>query len=295
MYKSVLVAMLGMIMLSKAEPNNVASPDDVQVRLGEDAVLVCITRIDFKFCSFKSPAGKLFTMDPALHYKRISYHGDNPVRDCGLKISGVSEEDNGVWKCEITLVSEDGFAFQEVREAEVMVLRTPQSGAVGTEGEIPTVNMFTAEPPELTIGQLTIEELEDAFNLLDTDGNGKITKEQMQQLLLKIYPTLVPAMLESGVTMDMCMAIVDTDEDDMITLEEITTGWPKLDDDEHSYGALIKVFDNDGSGGLNEEEMSEVAAKMMGGGYIFPFPSMDQNGDGELSAQEIKTSDAFGW
>merc|ERR1719186_1727319 len=91
---------------------------------------------------------------------------------------------------------------------------------------------------------------------------------------------------------DLAMAMADTDGDGMVSLEEINKASDKEGASEAASNALVKVFDKDGSGALNVAEMTEVDKQMMGGqmgGMVgFMVGMLDQDGDGELNAKELK-------
>jgi len=78
--------------------------ESVEVREGEEAILTCTTPSDILFCTFRSPTDETYIMSPDIPYEngRIVYHGDNPKKDCGLKITNVQEIDNGEWRCLLT-------------------------------------------------------------------------------------------------------------------------------------------------------------------------------------------------
>ena len=73
--------------------------ESVEVRAGEEARLTCTTQSDLEFCQFEDPAGESFIMSVGGSYQdgRLSYHGEDPKKECGIRIENVRESDNGNW------------------------------------------------------------------------------------------------------------------------------------------------------------------------------------------------------
>ena len=78
---------------------SVAGLESVEVRAGEEARLTCTTQSDLEFCQFEDPAGESFIMSVGGSYQdgRLSYHGEDPKKECGIRIENVRESDNGNW------------------------------------------------------------------------------------------------------------------------------------------------------------------------------------------------------
>ena len=76
-----------------------AGLESVEVRAGEEARLSCTTEADLAFCQFEDPAGETFILNSDSVYQdgRLSYHGKDPKKDCGIRIGNVKESDNGNW------------------------------------------------------------------------------------------------------------------------------------------------------------------------------------------------------
>ena len=74
--------------------------ESVEVLTGEEAILSCTTQSDIYLCQFGKPSGEeivVTTQGMIAIYGRLSYHGEDPKKDCGIKISNVQEVDNGTW------------------------------------------------------------------------------------------------------------------------------------------------------------------------------------------------------
>ena len=73
--------------------------ESVEVRAGEEARLSCGTQSDIVLCLFEDPAGESFLMEEGKDYQsgRLSYHSEDPKKECGIRIGNVQESDNGKW------------------------------------------------------------------------------------------------------------------------------------------------------------------------------------------------------
>lgn len=117
-------------------PVSVGNPS-IQVKQGEDALLSCDTKESILFCTFTSPTGEIFNMIPDLKYKqRYEFHGENTQEDCGIKITDVQDEDNGDWKCDITVKDESGSAKKGEGQANVLVIKAPTAVSIAEGSEM---------------------------------------------------------------------------------------------------------------------------------------------------------------
>jgi len=118
----------------------VSGLESVEVREGEEARLTCSTSsADIVFCQFEDPSGKSFIMKENLPYEdgRLTYHGEDPTKDCGIRIANVRESDNGKWTCTLTvLVNGQGQGVKD--EASVIVSRPPADIHLEVDGEVKT-------------------------------------------------------------------------------------------------------------------------------------------------------------
>jgi len=110
--------------------------ESVEVREGEEAILTCTTPSDILFCTFRSPTDETFIMSPDIPYEngRIVYHGDNPKKDCGLKITNVQEIDNGEWRCLLTARVEEQVKKGE-KTALITVAKPPSEIFMEVDGD----------------------------------------------------------------------------------------------------------------------------------------------------------------
>jgi len=131
--------LLAVIIQAQCEVS-VSGLESVEVREGEEARLTCSTSsADIVFCQFEDPSGKSFIMKENLPYEggRLTYHGEDPTKDCGIRIANVRESDNGKWTCTLTvLVAGQGVGVKD--EASVIVSRPPADIHLEVEGQVKT-------------------------------------------------------------------------------------------------------------------------------------------------------------
>jgi len=131
--------LLAVIIQAQCEVS-VSGLQSVEVREGEEARLTCSTSsADIVFCQFEDPSGNSFIMKENLPYEdgRLTYHGENPTKDCGIRIANVRESDNGKWTCTLTvMVNGQGQGVKD--EASVIVSRPPADIHLEVEGQVKT-------------------------------------------------------------------------------------------------------------------------------------------------------------
>ncbi|MFN4157438.1 MAG: EF-hand domain-containing protein [Gemmobacter sp.] len=106
-----------------------------------------------------------------------------------------------------------------------------------------------------------------AFEALDTDGDGRITREEMQaQRAARV-------------------AALDADGDGKITLEELKAHHMRQAEDraERMARRMIESMDSDGDGALSAAELAAGPAPMMA-----MFDRIDTDGDGAISKDEAE-------
>lgn len=128
------LAVISSVLFSVRGDNvDVASQKEVSVRPDEEADLSCTTESKIRYCSFVNPAGEIFTIDPEIEYEnRISFLGTDPTKDCGIKIKGVKESDNGVWTCKITAIINKA-PVKGSNTINLSVLKAPTSVSLNVE------------------------------------------------------------------------------------------------------------------------------------------------------------------
>jgi len=115
--------------------DQVQPSSNVEVKLGEEALLECKIPSSISFCTFVSPSNSQYTIKKGLSHDdgRITYNGEDESKDCGIKINNVQEKDNGDWKCVLT-VCESGNCKQEEGVAEVTVIKAPKRVYIENQG-----------------------------------------------------------------------------------------------------------------------------------------------------------------
>jgi len=114
---------------------SVAGLESVEVRAGEEAMLSCTTQSDLAFCQFEDPAGETFILSSDSVYQdgRLSYHGKDPKKDCGIRIGNVKESDNGNWTCKL-YIKHEGNTINVKKQAAVIVSKPPTSIHIEVDG-----------------------------------------------------------------------------------------------------------------------------------------------------------------
>jgi len=114
---------------------SVAGLESVEVRAGEEARLSCTTQSELEFCQFEDPAGETFILKEGAAYQsgRLSYHGEDIKKDCGIRIANVQESDNGNWTCKL-YIKHDGNLVNVKDQAAVIVSKPPTSIHIEVDG-----------------------------------------------------------------------------------------------------------------------------------------------------------------
>ena len=88
-----------------------------KVRTDDLAELSCSTSPshNIQFCVFTKPDGTSFILKKNFTYEdgRLTYAGEDESTDCGVRILGVEEKDNGEWKCFITTIKDGQYVTVE--------------------------------------------------------------------------------------------------------------------------------------------------------------------------------------
>lgn len=138
------------------------------------------------------------------------------------------------------------------------------------------------------ISEADTKDLREAFQGLDKNGDGRLSKEE---LLLLYRTTLGDA--EADVEANKLIANVDTDHSGFIDYSEFLKA--SLDRSKHlckqNLEVTFKAFDVDGSGQISAVELKAVLAGGEGcedGVWNALIQEADQNGDGQLDIKEFK-------
>jgi calcium-dependent protein kinase len=131
------------------------------------------------------------------------------------------------------------------------------------------------------------KELTDAFRVLDSNGDGRLSREE----LLEGYKQHMP--LEDAVkAVDAVLARVDVDHSGFIDYSEfvLASADYHLLLSQSNLEAAFNMFDKDGSGKISSEElkaMLETHAEVSEEVWTALVKQADQNGDGEIEFKEF--------
>ncbi|URE24966.1 hypothetical protein MUK42_18793 [Musa troglodytarum] len=131
----------------------------------------------------------------------------------------------------------------------------------------------------------------DLFNMFDCDGDGKITKRELEAVLRRLVPD--PPTAEEVASM---VAEMDRDGDGCISLEEFAALGPALaagaGGGESELREAFAVFDADGDGKISAEELLGVFATLGDGGCTLEdcrrmIGGVDADGDGFVGFEDF--------
>ena len=132
------------------------------------------------------------------------------------------------------------------------------------------------------------KELAKQFQLLDTNGDGVLSKEEIIQGYKKIFGAV------DEESIDKMMKSVDLDGNGVIDYNEFIScalSKEKVVTDKN-LKACFKAFDSDGSGNISAEELMSIFSKSAKESDKKVFEDMikevDKDGDGEISYEEFK-------
>ena len=132
------------------------------------------------------------------------------------------------------------------------------------------------------------KELREAFQALDKNGDGRLSKEE----LLSLYKTTLGD-VDAQTEANKLLANVDTDRSGFIDYSEFLKA--SLDRSKHlckqNLEVTFKAFDVDGSGQISAVELKAMLAGEEGceeGVWRALIQEADQNGDGQLDIKEFK-------
>lgn len=143
---SALAPVLLLAVSVSANNLDVQAKGSVSVRPGEEAELSCTTDAKVKFCTFFSPDGSSYGIDPDINnYANHVFYADS----CAIRVK-TQETDNGEWRCEITSVI-DGSAVQGSNSITLTVLKAPGNVKLNVNEEVNVI------PPETGINNVKCE------------------------------------------------------------------------------------------------------------------------------------------
>lgn len=83
--------------------------NEITIKKGEPFELLCAADIKVRACTIQTPYGETMVMWPGAAYEngRITKHGGEE-KECGIKVNGAQDTDNGSWECIISAQGPEG-------------------------------------------------------------------------------------------------------------------------------------------------------------------------------------------
>lgn len=131
-------------------------------------------------------------------------------------------------------------------------------------------------------------QMKEVFKSLDTDGNGKLSKEE----LIEAYSKSMPEE-QAREIVEAVMSKVDADKSGFIDYSEfcLATASDKVILSKNNMEAAFRMFDKDGSGSITVAELKEMLGdEVLASNAVWEqlICQADQNGDGEIDLKEFK-------
>jgi len=130
--------------------------------------------------------------------------------------------------------------------------------------------------------------MKEVFKSIDTDGNGRLSKEE----LIAAYSQSMPEE-EARATVEAVMSKVDADKNGFIDYSEfcLATTSEKVLLSKGNMESAFRMFDKDGSGSITVAELREMLGEdVLAANSVWEelVKQADQNGDGEIDLKEFK-------
>jgi calcium-dependent protein kinase len=130
--------------------------------------------------------------------------------------------------------------------------------------------------------------MKEVFKTIDTDGNGRLSKEE----LIAAYSQTMP-IEQANATVEAVMSKVDADKNGFIDYSEfcLATMSEKVLLSKNNMESAFRMFDKDGSGSITVAELREMLGEdVLAANSVWEelVKQADQNGDGEIDLKEFK-------
>merc|ERR1711970_184634 len=139
----------------------------------------------------------------------------------------------------------------------------------------------------------TKQQVRKAFYKADSDGNGKLTVEEFKVAMLELGDD--PESMKDKDKMEIIISVLDSDGDNMISLEEffMMLDCDKEGNEKQMFLNMIRSADKNKDGFISAKEMKELSKKMGGGmfdtekDFQMLLMMADLDGDRKISIEEM--------
>lgn len=170
-------------------------------------------------------------------------------------------------------------------------LESKSSGVVTPTSVLPTQKISASSEDWSEISTHVQFDLLQAFKFIDIDGDGKITTQELEEILYRILGSDPPIREE----LTLMLSEIDKNGDGIITLEEFSAissvfGPPACDNELRD---VFDVFDTDHDGRITAEELFAVFKSLLGHERcsleecISMIRNVDKNGDGFVCFEDF--------
>jgi len=111
--------------------------EEITVKQGDEAELVCSSEFEALGCSFRSPLEQPFNLVKGAKYEqgRIEQSETGNAKDCAMKITDIKESDNGEWECSVTAKGQNGDFESGIGKVQIIVAVPPESVQLKMDGQ----------------------------------------------------------------------------------------------------------------------------------------------------------------
>jgi len=111
--------------------------EEITVKQGDEAELVCSSEFEALGCSFRSPLQTPYNLLKGAKYEqgRIEQSETGNPNDCAMKITDIKETDNGEWECSVTAKGSNGDFQIGTGKVQVIVAVPPELVQLKMDGQ----------------------------------------------------------------------------------------------------------------------------------------------------------------
>jgi len=110
--------------------------EEITVKQGDEAELVCSSEFEALACSFRSPTETPYNLIKGAKYEqgRVVQSEIGP-NDCAMKITDIKETDNGEWECSVTAKGSNGDLESGIGNVKIIVAVPPETVELKMDGQ----------------------------------------------------------------------------------------------------------------------------------------------------------------